>query len=413
MVTRIFLSICISATMLAQGTTTADNKTPATTPTTTSSSTDALKSAQALLLKAKYAEAAVAFKALVEKEPTSGEAHAGLIRSLYRAEQLDEAEAAAKNAISALPQSAVVHAAYGDLYYRRGKLGEAEGEYRGALKQDANSARGWWGIARIYQAVSMHKHARDAFAKAHELDPSDPQIVRSWLATESAAKRFAGLRENILKSHSGDAPYNAIASALSEGRIWTLATEIKRTDIRLDPIFQDGTHMSGFGLKVRLNDGTSFVPKLDTGASGLVMGRKLAERAGVIKLADSEFGGIGDSGSVQGYLGWVEKINIGDVEFRNCIVEVSSKSDVADDSGLLGGNVFDKFLITIDFKDRRLQLAPLPQNPAADKNDDEAQDRYIAPEMQSYTKVFRFGKDLVVPVVVSDKTTGLFILDTG
>ncbi|HEY6252973.1 MAG TPA: aspartyl protease family protein [Candidatus Angelobacter sp.] len=398
--------------MLAQSTTTADNKTPAPGPATASSSTDALKSAQALLQKGKYAEAAAAFKAVVEKDPTSAEAKAGLIRSLSRDEQFDDAEAAAKSAVGLLPQSAPVHAAYGDLYYRLGKLGEAEGEYRNALKLDANSSRGWWGIARIYQAVSMHKHAKDAFAKAHELDPSDPQITRSWFASEPA-KRLAGLRESVLKSHSGDAPYNAIASALSEGKVWTLATEIKKIDVRLEPIFQDGTHMSGFGLKVKLNDGTSFVPKLDTGASGLVLGRKIAERAGVIRLTDSEFGGIGDSGPVQGYLGWVEKMTIGDVEFHNCIVEVSSKSDVADDSGLLGGNVFDKFLITIDFKERKLQLAPLPQNPAAGKNDDEAQDRYIAPEMQSYTKVFRFGKDLVIPVVVSDKTTGLFILDTG
>ena len=41
------------------------------------------------------------------------------------------------------------------------------------------------------------------------------------------------------------------------------------------------------------------------------------------------------------------------------------------------------------------------------------QDRYIAPEMQGFTKFYRFYHDIVVPVVVSDKATGNFILDTG
>jgi hypothetical protein len=33
--------------------------------------------------------------------------------------------------------------------------------------------------------------------------------------------------------------------------------------------------------------------------------------------------------------------------------------------------------------------------------------------MQSFTRIWRFGHDLVLPVVVSDKVTGNFVLDTG
>ena len=33
--------------------------------------------------------------------------------------------------------------------------------------------------------------------------------------------------------------------------------------------------------------------------------------------------------------------------------------------------------------------------------------------MQSFTKIWRFGHDLVIPVVVSDTVMGNFILDTG
>jgi len=110
----------------------------------------------------------------------------------------------------------------------------------------------------------------------------------------------------------------------------------------------------------------------------------------------------------------VDKISIGSVQFRNCIVVVSSKNDVADEAGLIGPDVFEKFLITLDFQDWKLLLAPLPKNPAVTVADDDApQDRYIAPELQGFTKFYRFYHDIVVPVVVNDKATGNFILDTG
>jgi hypothetical protein len=41
------------------------------------------------------------------------------------------------------------------------------------------------------------------------------------------------------------------------------------------------------------------------------------------------------------------------------------------------------------------------------------QDRYVAPEMQSYTHVFRFGHDLLVPTAIGNVPTKLFLMDTG
>jgi predicted aspartyl protease len=152
---------------------------------------------------------------------------------------------------------------------------------------------------------------------------------------------------------------------------------------------------------------------LDTGASGITIGRKLAEKAGAVKIAQSWIDGIGDQGPVPSYEAWVDKISIGGIEFRNCTVTVSSKNNVADEAGLIGTDVFEKFLITLDFRERKMLLAPLPKNPNATSEDNPAQDRYIAPEMQSFTKFFRFGHDIVVPVVVNDKAVGNFILDTG
>jgi hypothetical protein len=41
------------------------------------------------------------------------------------------------------------------------------------------------------------------------------------------------------------------------------------------------------------------------------------------------------------------------------------------------------------------------------------QDRYIAPEMKSYTMVCRFGHNLLVPTLIGDAPVRLLLLDTG
>ncbi len=205
---------------------------------------------------------------------------------------------------------------------------------------------------------------------------------------------------------------------------WQLVSEIKPTVIPMLPYGREQSFVDkgaqigyrpvakGFGLSVKFNDRASSTLLLDTGAGGITIGHKLAEKAGVVKFANSYFGGIGDKGPVQGYLGWVDKITIGSVEFHNCVVEVSNKNDIADEAGLIGADVFEKFLVTLDFKEQKLLLAPLPKNPNPGA-EEEVQDRYIDPSMQGFTKIFRFGHLLVMPTVVSDKVMGNFIIDTG
>jgi gag-polyprotein putative aspartyl protease/Aspartyl protease len=289
---------------------------------------------------------------------------------------------------------------------------------------DGNSARGTFGMARMMDMVSMHKSAKAAFAKAHELDPRDGEINAHWANSLAIAQRLEVAKQHTGNQAGQDSEETKYLTARAAKKSWVLASEIKPTDIKMLKYGKEQTGVNdinrgpltlakGYGLEVKFNDRATSVLLLDTGAGGITIGRKLAERAGVVKIADSYFGGIGDQGAVQSYLGWVDKIKIGDVEFHDCIVDVSSKTDVNDEAGLIGADVFQKFLVTLNFRDWKLSLAPLPNNSAAADDDEMAQDRYIAPEMQSFTKFYRFGHDIVVPVVVSDKTTANFILDTG
>jgi tetratricopeptide (TPR) repeat protein/predicted aspartyl protease len=420
-----FLAICLAASATAQ--TTADNVKPAA-PAAAESVTapkvnEPLLAARALMKKGKLTDAVAAFKALVEKDPTLADAHAGLVRCLLSSNQLEGADGAAKKALAALPASAVVHATVGDVAFRSGNFADAEKEYRAALKIDTTSARAVYGMGRMFHMVSLNKKAKETFALAHQLDPEDGQITRSWLNTLPYAEQLEQLKKMDLDADE-KANRLRLLTALSAKKPWVLASEIKPMEIKMphygrkveytnDIDRSPATISKGFGLQIKFNDRVSAELLLDTGAGGITIGRKLAERAGAVKIADTWIGGIGDKGGVESYLAWIDKINIGGLEFHNCIVTVSSKNDILDDAGLIGADVFDKFLITLDFHNQRMLLAPLPKNPSAGPEDDKWQDRYIAPEMQGFTKFYRFYHDMVVPVVVNDKASGNFILDTG
>jgi Flp pilus assembly protein TadD len=423
---RFVVAICLIGAAAAQ--TPADNAKPAipaSASSTASTAGDPLLDAHALMGKRQFAEAATAFKTFLEKNPSSPEAHAGLVLSLLRGHQFDDAEEAAKRAVAAAPSSAMVHAAAGDVTFRMGRFADTEAEYRSALKLDANSARAQFGIGRMFQMVSMNKKAKEAFSRAHELGPEDKQIYGYWLQTLSYSEQL-----DEVKKAAGEHPTQReqaqidYLTAVVKKKPWMLTSEIKLAEIKIfkygrsfAPVFTGNSEGvrpigKGYGVDLKFNNGVKGEVLLDTGAGGLLLGKKLAEKIGVVKIADSSFGGIGDKGPVQGYIGWVDKIAIGPVEFQNCLVEVSSRGDILDGSGLMGADVFQKFLITFDFRNEKLLLAPLPQDPTG-KDDDAAHDRYIAPEMQSFSKVWRFGHDLVMPVLVSDKAMGNFIIDTG
>jgi tetratricopeptide (TPR) repeat protein/predicted aspartyl protease len=408
----------------------ADNTKPAVPPAASSAAASAVKDplvdARALMGKRQFAEAAVAFQAILAKDPSSPEANAGLVRSLLRDYKIDEAEEAAKKAVAAVPNSAMVRAAAGDVAFRAGKFADTEADYRAALKLDANSARAQFGMGRMFQMVSMNKRAKEAFAKAHQLDPDDEQIFDYWVDTLPYAEQLEAVKKSA-GAHPSDGEANRIKylTALAGKQPWVLASELKPTELKVMPYGRELTGVydinrngpmnisKGFGLQVKFNDRASAVLLLDTGAGGITIGRKLAEKAGAVKIADSRIGGIGDQGSIESYEAWVDKITIGGVEFHNCVVTVSSKNNIADEAGLIGPDVFRKFLVTLDFRAQKVLLSPLPKNPSAASDDDPAQDRYIAPEMQSFTKFYRFGHDIVVPVVVNDKAMGNFIIDTG
>jgi len=209
--------------------------------------------------------------------------------------------------------------------------------------------------------------------------------------------------------------------------------------------------MRGIGLSVKLNDRNAHL-LLDTGAGGIMVSRKVAEKAGLVSISALHYGGIGDKGLQSGYTALADRIRIGELEFQDCMVSVSDKGSVADEDGLIGADVLGAYLIDLDLPGMRVKLSPLPKRPEqtvaqkslnsegeeqanAEQKEESVneqtsidqksspptsnptrnrpKDRYVAPEMLDWTKVFRFGHSLLVPTSVNNSKDMLFGLDTG
>jgi predicted aspartyl protease len=139
-----------------------------------------------------------------------------------------------------------------------------------------------------------------------------------------------------------------------------LVSKVEQTETKLETVFaSDARKMRGIGLSVRLNDRNVHL-LLDTGAGGILVSRKVAEKAGLTRLSGLHYGGIGDKGLQSGYTAVADHIRIGELEFQDCVVTVTDKGSVTEEEGLIGADVFAAYLVDIDLPGMQLKLSPLP-----------------------------------------------------
>ncbi len=439
------LTLCLSVGLLSQTAKPPDNPD--------------LIAADQLYKAGKFAEAAEKYQALLKIDPKLAAAEAGLIEALLRQQKIDEASAEADKALVAQPNSAAVLATMGDVQFRLAKMTEAETSYHKALQIDPREIRAYLGLARLWGAYSLYRHAYDALKVAYQIAPNNPEVQRLWFARLSRRERLAAIEAYLAGPHPDDPEQTEYLQHYLEFLKATvdkpmhacrLVSKVEQTDTKLQQMLRDPRHVVGYGLEVKLNDRTSRL-LLDTGASGILIGRKGAEKAGLTRISDIRFRGIGDKGLQGGYLAVADHIRIGELEFADCVVTVIDRASVTDEDGLIGANVFGSYLIDIDFPEGKLRLSPLPKRPdetvaptalnsegeSGSHPDDSAgdqkaettgdasktatvasearlpKDRYIAPEMKSWTPVFHFGHALLIRTEVNDSKPMLFLIDTG
>jgi hypothetical protein len=349
----------------------------------------------------------------------------------------------------------------GDVQFRRGEMAEAETSYLKAKVIDPKEVRTYLGLARLYSSYSLYRKAYDLLETAHTLAPTDIEVQRAWLRMLPRKERLVALEAYLAAPHPDDPEetqwmqeYLDFLKATVDKPVHAcrLVSKVEETETKLEVMYgPDGHRIRGIGLSVNLNDRHANL-LLDTGAGGIMVSHKVAEKAGLTRISAVHYGGIGDKGLQNGYTAVADHIRVGELEFQDCVVSVSEKGSVTDEDGLIGADVFGAYLVDIDLPGMKVKLSPLPKRPEdtvapkslnsegeeqanAEQKEENAtgqdskepkaatpepkstrrlpKDRYIAPEMANWTKVFRFGHTMLVPTFVNDSPAMLFGLDTG
>jgi tetratricopeptide (TPR) repeat protein len=357
-----------------------------------------------------FKDAAAAFRKIIEHDPTP-QAWAGVVESLLKLDDVKSATESSQKSLEAFPQAALVHAARGDVEFRRGFMSKAGDEYQIALKLDPSCARAWLGQGKLDYVLARRTSAKEAVIKAHELDPEDGDAFYEWAIRQRYPGNVAALEKHMAEfrndpeAEGHERDYLELLKALAGREVWILRPEVSRAELKLEPMFPGpGSPLRGYGLRVSFNDKASATLLLDTGASGVTISRKFAEKIGARKLSDQALEGIGKGSAVHGYHAWVDKVTIGALEFHDCYVKVAPQT-VADADGLIGTDIFEKFLVTVDFSARKLRLEPLP--PAAASGDDHPA------QAQPFAQAMAFGHLLLLETRAGADASGLFALDSG
>ena len=381
--------------------------------------------AETAYLAADYEKAAGLYRDALAAAPGDEQARAALVRVLLREQKVADAAQAVAEGLAKDPGSAVLLTARAEVELREGEPWVAALTAAAAFRIDPCEARTHLVVGRLSRLNSQYKTARDEFAVAHALAPWDTEIHADWIRSlperEQVVELERGLAEdktiNVEDRSRVQASVDAIRRRLDDPqKACRLISTTSIANILWDPLVYHA-------LDVKLNH---FVSKLqiDTGASGILISRSVADHAKLKPFAKTSIYGVGDEANPDSYSAYVDSIQIGGLEFRDCTVEVINDKSLQRWDGLIGMDVFSKFLITLDYHKKRVKLDPLPPLPGEDSassvaamemgNDlsgaDIATNRYMAPEMKDYSPIYREGHDLLVPVALNH-TKGNYIVD--
>ncbi len=252
----------------------------------------------------------------------------------------------------------------GDLAYRRADFEAAESFYRSAQAADPSCARALWGLGRIEELHFRSGAARDYFAAAFRLDPHDPEIA---------------------KSHASVARQNG-----------ELTSPYQSYSLPMKPYFPASARAAGMTLSVSVNGAKPLRLIFDTGANGILIRSKAAQKLDLEWLGVSRVGGLGGGAAAAARVALAESVQIGELRLRDCPVEVTDSIPASDADGVIGARVFQDFVIRFDAHSRLLDLMPFPGS-----------------GMERFTHALQVGHLLLVRARANAERFGYFVLDTG
>ena len=394
-----------------------------------------------------YKTAAGLFASESAAAPADERLRSARIRNLIAAGEVDEATKQAKAFAEAQPDSAYALNALAETMMRNGTLPEAYATAARAQKIDPCNPRVYQTLFAYETMIAMNATAKRHIDLAHALDPLDAEITLEWINTlprADARKQMAVFAET--SPSLTDKQRDRVKRFLAKDRERNadecrLVSPMKETTVPFSAIRYSPDSDPAYGLEMTFN-GKKRRLELDTGASGLLLTAGAAERLGLAVEEKAGFGGIGDEGVRRGVVTHVAHLNIGGLEFENCEVGVLPPRDTTaasygfpvfmdDIDGLIGGDIFSRFLLTLDYPGGELKVTPLPERPGTAVQtasletsgnerglgtlgvDSPPQDRFRSPEMQDWTQFYRIYHYLLIPTQLDDGPVKLMMADTG
>ena len=394
--------------------------------------------AEAALAREDYPRAIELYRKMVEVDPE--ESRSGIIRTLLGQDSLKDAEDQARTWIKDDPKSAAAAETLGEVLFREGEIMEAYRQIKAAHALSVCNPRMYLMDAAVEEMTGNFKMAKEHIELAHKLGPQDVEIHHAWIGTLPRKQRLEE-RSALLKDERLLSPEekNDLQQLLANANHFSkdncsLVTPVDSAKVPIVPVM-NGTYSTGeAGLDVKFNGKTRRM-QLDTGAGGILLSKSAAASLGLTRELKIRSGGIGDKGDVPTSTAHVASVKIGELEFRNCEVEILEKGSALENNGLIGGDVFSKFLLTLDFPKLELRVDPLPRRPeektkvaetlstegkprepgieGGEDEEDTWHDSYRAPEMKDWTKVYRYGHELLLPMRIGESNFKLFLVDTG
>ena len=292
--------------------------------------------------------------------------------------------------------------------------------YLTGIGADQKCAPCYLGTGRVHRTAFRRKSARKAFERAYELDPRDPDVIVA-LAGAQASDDTRGLLLEEYLGAAGEKDAHMMEGVRSQLELWckapaaktsTLVSPLKPYKIRLNIMRRRPTVSDGMYVLGSFNGGKPLKLQLDTGASGIHLNQRAADAVGLTALAPSNAFGLGDGGWQKTQIGLAERFSVGDAAWANVPVEFSERNLFDDSDGLLGTDVFSRFLIRMDIPEEFMELTPLP--PYEDGGEDwREHDRVVPENTPSALLARRVGHSLLVPVLVNGKSVSYFLVDTG
>jgi hypothetical protein len=279
------------------------------------------------------------------------------------------------------------------------------------LQDDPACARARWGLGRIEMLASRKVAARNQIARAFQLDPRDPDIVLTYAGFVEDHQSQVRLALNFLALTAGNDAYKSqreevtarlqIAARTGSNDPLRLTSPYHPYRLKLAAYFPDGRKQSGLLVVARVNGAKPVRLILDTGADGIFIDRRYAQAAGVERMAADRISGAGTASEESAWLGLAGRITIGSLEMENSLVHVTEKSPFPNADGVIGLNIFEKFLLRLDPAARVLDLIPF---------DDEADG---SPAAADTIQILRVRNLLLVNPLVDGRQDRYFLLDTG